>query len=191
MATVAIQQPVLVAEPSVITSVSVPGPSKEEPTFDASDIKRKYGEERDKRLHDRPEGNEQYKQFNGIFSKYLTDSYTPRVERQPMDIETDFLVLGGGFGGLCVGARLMEAGITNMRIMDKAGDFGGTWYWNVGVSQAALISYLLRIGRDILEQPVILVSLLAELLGHSRGLTLIDRGLYLHASCRRDWLYTH
>lgn len=85
----------------------------------------------------------------------------------------------------------MEAGITNMRIMDKAGDFGGTWYWNVGVSQAALISYLLRIGRDILEQPVILVSLLAELLGHSRGLTLIDRGLYLHASCRRDWLYTH
>lgn len=191
MATVTIQQSVSLAEPPVITSVLVLAPSKEEPTFNASDIKRKYREERDKRLHARPVGNEQYKQFNGVFSKYLTYSYTPRVEREPMDIETDFLVFGGGFGELSVGARLMEAGVTNMRIMDKAGDFGGTWYCNVGVFQAPSISYLLRIGRDILEQPAILVSLLAKLLGHSRGLTLIDRGLYLHASSRRDWLYTH
>ena len=26
--------------------------------------------------------------------------------------------------------RLQEAGITNFRIIEKAGDFGGTWYWN-------------------------------------------------------------
>ncbi len=27
-------------------------------------------------------------------------------------------------------ARLQEVGITNIRIIEKAGDFGGTWYWN-------------------------------------------------------------
>lgn len=137
MATAAVQQPLPVAEPLVTKSISIPVPSREQPIFDASEIKRKYREERDKRLNARPEGNEQYKQFNGIFSKYLTDPYTPRVEREPLNIEIDFLVLGGGFGGLCVGARLMEAGITNMRIIDKAGDFGGTWYWNVCLSLAA------------------------------------------------------
>lgn len=130
MATAAVQLPVPVAEPPVVTSAPILAPPKEEQVFDASEIKKRYLEERDKRLRARPEGNEQYKQFNGMFSKYLVDPYTPRIERDPMDIETDFLVLGGGFGGLSVGARLMEAGITNMRIMDKAGDFGGTWYWN-------------------------------------------------------------
>ncbi len=28
------------------------------------------------------------------------------------------------------GARLREAGIDSIRIIEKGGDFGGTWYWN-------------------------------------------------------------
>ena len=40
------------------------------------------------------------------------------------------MIVGGGFGGLLAAARLQEAGITNFRIIEKAGDFGGTWYWN-------------------------------------------------------------
>ena len=28
------------------------------------------------------------------------------------------------------GARLVEQGITDVRILEKGGDFGGTWYWN-------------------------------------------------------------
>ena len=28
------------------------------------------------------------------------------------------------------GARLREAGVKSIRIIDKGGDFGGTWYWN-------------------------------------------------------------
>ncbi|TID23325.1 phenylacetone monooxygenase [Venturia nashicola] len=119
MATAAVQQPVHVAEPSVGSSTSNPVP-QEEPSFDASDILKKYEEERDKRINLRPEGLDQYKHFNTIFSKDLSDPYTPRVEREPMVIETDFLVIGGGFAGLLLGARLMEAGITNMRIIDKA-----------------------------------------------------------------------
>lgn len=127
MATAAVQTATPVAEPPVITSTPIP--IVKELPFDIAELKKKYFHERDKRLEARPEGNEQYKEFKGIYSHYLTDPYTPRVERDPIDVEIDFLVLGGGFGGLCLAARLMEAGITNMRIMDKAGDFGGTWYW--------------------------------------------------------------
>jgi cyclohexanone monooxygenase len=37
--------------------------------------------------------------------------------------------VGGGFAGLVAGARLREAGV-DVRIIEKGGDFGGTWYWN-------------------------------------------------------------
>lgn len=96
--------------------------------FDAAEIKRRYLAERDKRL--RPDGNAQYREVKHDFGHYLEDPYTPRVGRAPIECSIDFLVLGGGFGGLLLGARLVEAGITNIKIIDKAGDFGGTWYWN-------------------------------------------------------------
>ena len=38
--------------------------------------------------------------------------------------------IGGGFAGLVTGARLKEAGVDDVRIIEKGGDFGGTWYWN-------------------------------------------------------------
>ncbi|HRD47346.1 MAG TPA: monooxygenase, partial [Caulobacter sp.] len=34
------------------------------------------------------------------------------------------------FGGLLAGARLREAGVASLRMIEKGGDFGGTWYWN-------------------------------------------------------------
>ena len=40
------------------------------------------------------------------------------------------VLIGGGFGGLLAGARLRELGVEDMRIIEKGGDFGGTWYWN-------------------------------------------------------------
>ena len=39
-------------------------------------------------------------------------------------------MIGGGFGGLLAGARLREAGVESIRMIEKGGDFGGTWYWN-------------------------------------------------------------
>lgn len=112
--------------PSVIPEL----PHSAEARSNIAEIKQKYLEERDKRLNARPEGNAQYKEFKGIFEKYLKDPYVQRVERRPINEEIDFLVLGGGYGGLCIAAELMRAGITNIRIIEKAGDFGGTWYWN-------------------------------------------------------------
>jgi cyclohexanone monooxygenase len=39
-------------------------------------------------------------------------------------------IIGGGFSGLLAGARLREAGIEDIRIIEAGADFGGTWYWN-------------------------------------------------------------
>jgi cyclohexanone monooxygenase len=133
MAAAAVEMPVIAAPASSLTDppqvqTSLIDELKRDLKFDPEEIKKRYLLERDKRL--RKDGNEQYKQFRGQFQHYLTDPYTPRVERDPVDIETDFMVLGGGFGGLCLAARLVEAGITDIKILDKGGDFGGTWYWN-------------------------------------------------------------
>ncbi|MFG1617534.1 flavin-containing monooxygenase [Nonomuraea wenchangensis] len=88
-------------------------------------LRRKYREERDKRL--RPDGNDQYLRLP---ADYLDDPYTPRTERAPKTDHVTVAVIGGGFAGLLTGARLKEAGVQDVRILDKAGDFGGTWYWN-------------------------------------------------------------
>ena len=40
------------------------------------------------------------------------------------------MIIGGGFGGLLLGGRLREAGFDDIRVIEKGGDFGGTWYWN-------------------------------------------------------------
>jgi cation diffusion facilitator CzcD-associated flavoprotein CzcO len=42
----------------------------------------------------------------------------------------DALIIGAGFSGICLGKRLLDEGIRNFRIADKAPKAGGTWYWN-------------------------------------------------------------
>jgi cation diffusion facilitator CzcD-associated flavoprotein CzcO len=96
--------------------------------IDKDALKQKYAEERAKRL--RPDGNEQYVRLAGQLSHYLEDPYTPVVEREPKRDHVTFAFIGGGFAGLVTGARLKEAGVEDVRIIDKAGDFGGNWYWN-------------------------------------------------------------
>jgi cyclohexanone monooxygenase len=97
--------------------------------FDPDALRAKYREERDKRL--RPEGNEQYQEVKGDFARYVDDPYVaPGFERPPLTDEVEVVVIGGGYGGLLAGARLREAGVQSIRMIEKGGDFGGTWYWN-------------------------------------------------------------
>ncbi|MBI1200671.1 MAG: NAD(P)-binding protein [Phenylobacterium sp.] len=99
------------------------------PTFDKAALLARYREERDKRL--RPDGNAQYLELKGShLAHYLDDPYTPMVERAPKTDHVTFAFVGGGFAGLVTGARLVEAGIKDVRIVEKGGDFGGAWYWN-------------------------------------------------------------
>jgi cyclohexanone monooxygenase len=96
--------------------------------FDPDRLRDKYRAERDKRL--RTDGNEQYIEIAGDFARYLEDPYVSPIERAPLFDEVEVAVVGGGFGGLLAGARLREAGIRDIRMIEKGGDFGGTWYWN-------------------------------------------------------------
>jgi cation diffusion facilitator CzcD-associated flavoprotein CzcO len=97
-------------------------------TVDKDALKRKYAEERDKRL--RPDGNDQYVRLTGQLAHYLEDPYTPPAEREPVRDHVTVAFIGGGLAGLVTGARLVEAGVDDVRIVEKGGDFGGTWYWN-------------------------------------------------------------
>jgi len=98
-------------------------------SFDPEALREKYRRERDKRL--RADGNEQYVEVKGRFAHFLDDPYaTPGFTRAPLADEVEVAVIGGGFGGLLAGARLRQAGVESIRMIDPASDFGGTWYWN-------------------------------------------------------------
>jgi hypothetical protein len=100
-----------------------------EPTklsFDPAELKKKYLAERDKRL--RPDAVDQYRFIDGHLSHYLKDPWTkPGFKRDPIHEEVDVVIIGGGYGAQLVAVRLIEAGVTNIRIIEKAGNFGGTW----------------------------------------------------------------
>jgi cyclohexanone monooxygenase len=104
-------------------------PPPEELGFDFLATKARYEQERDKRL--RTDGIDQYVEVKGELAHYVDDPYVEgRLERAPLRDEVDVLIVGGGFAGLMAAARLREAGIEKLRIIETAGDFGGTWYWN-------------------------------------------------------------
>ena len=98
-------------------------------TFDPDALRQKYRLERDKRL--RPDANAQYQSVEGDFSHFVDDPYVDSPKpRTGLRDTVDVAIIGGGFGGLITGARLKEAGFNDIRIIEKGGDFGGTWYWN-------------------------------------------------------------
>ncbi|MFE4537644.1 flavin-containing monooxygenase [Streptomyces scopuliridis] len=115
-----------------IPSGTSPDPTPQdhpEPGFDPEALRARYRAERDRRI--RPEGNKQYQRVDGEFGYYADDPYADRTaDRDPLHDRVEVLVIGGGFGGLLAGARLRQAGVESIRMIEKAGDFGGTWYWN-------------------------------------------------------------
>ncbi len=82
----------------------------------AEALREKYRHERDKRI--RPDGNEQYIEPKGRFGHFLEDPYTEVLEREPRTDEVTFAFIGGGFAGLCTGARLRQAGIDDVCIIE-------------------------------------------------------------------------
>ncbi len=97
--------------------------------FDPDALFAKYMAERDKRV--RPDGISQYVEIKSEFAHFIDDPYVePGFTRAPVNDDVEFAIIGGGFGGLLMGARLREAGFEKIRVVESAGDFGGTWYWN-------------------------------------------------------------
>jgi len=97
--------------------------------FDLDALKAKYREERDRRL--RKDGEDQYLTVDDDYAPFFEqDPYSPPIEREAISEELEVAVLGGGFAGLIAAGNLRLQGIDDFRIIEMAGDFGGTWYWN-------------------------------------------------------------
>jgi cation diffusion facilitator CzcD-associated flavoprotein CzcO len=96
-------------------------------------IKDRFAEARDLRLKHRPQGTAQYtSDFSGPLARYADDPYAtePGQARAPIDDTVEVLFIGGGFSALLTAARLRERGVTSIRLVERGGDVGGTWYWN-------------------------------------------------------------
>ncbi|NJQ04861.1 flavin-containing monooxygenase [Streptomyces lonarensis] len=91
-------------------------------------LRRRYRLERERRV--RPDGVGQYRTADAEFGYYAADPYTAPAARDPRRDAVDVAVIGGGFGGVLVGTHLRRRGVERVRIVEKGGDVGGTWYWN-------------------------------------------------------------
>ncbi|MBD59499.1 MAG: monooxygenase [Citromicrobium sp.] len=97
--------------------------------LDFEALSRRYEEEREKRLRSDAVG--QYRSLKGDLAAFDRD---PNAQSQPdrdsVRQSVEAVIVGGGFGGLLTAVQLAKRGITDLAIIDKGADFGGTWYWN-------------------------------------------------------------
>lgn len=99
------------------------------PKVTLDEARERYQKEREKRLRD--DGMAQFQEFKGVFEDFDTDpNVDPDFSRDPIVAEHDVLILGGGFGGMLAAVSLIREGVEDFAIIEKGGDFGGTWYWN-------------------------------------------------------------
>jgi cation diffusion facilitator CzcD-associated flavoprotein CzcO len=97
--------------------------------FDPETVRAKYLAERDRRL---VEGRSAIRDLtrDEFFAAFRNDPFTPVVPREPCVEELDVAIIGAGMAGLVTGAKLRDAGVERMRLIDEAGGVGGAWYWN-------------------------------------------------------------
>ena len=135
---------------------------------DLETIKERYSREKSLRLA--VGGNRQYVGMGEDAPLSLADPYTAPFERSSVEDSVDVLVVGGGFAGLLVAAALRKANAGKTRIIEAAGDVGGTWYWNRYPGAACDIeSYIyLPLLEETSYMPVERYSKAAEIRAHCR-----------------------
>jgi cation diffusion facilitator CzcD-associated flavoprotein CzcO len=107
-------------------------PKRRRPPEYYDEIKRRFTAERDLRLEYRPEGTAQFtSELTGELASYAIDPYAQeQTPREPLCDAVECLFIGGGFSALLTSARLRDNGVESIRIVERGGDVGGTWYWN-------------------------------------------------------------
>jgi cyclohexanone monooxygenase len=95
------------------------------PKVDVDSIQQRFAEERAKRL--REDG---YTQYVAASDDLIKDPWSSPEDREPVTDHVEYTFVGGGWAGILTGASLAKKGITDIRVIDRAGDFGGVWYWN-------------------------------------------------------------
>lgn len=101
------------------------------------DLQKKYEEERDKRINlkgmsqylDGPAGS-----LYALDVDPWVDNNTPIQQPVPDGGNVKIVIFGAGFGGICAAVRCLQQGaaasVEDILIVDPAGGFGGTWWWN-------------------------------------------------------------
>jgi cation diffusion facilitator CzcD-associated flavoprotein CzcO len=159
--------------------------------IDREALRVRYREERGKRL--RPDGNDQYLQPTGRFAWLLDDPYVEPFHRAPVSDEVTVAIIGGGFAGLVTGARLKEAGVDDVRVIEGGGDVGGAWYWNR--YPGAMCDTAAMIYMPLLEEtghlPSQKYTLANEIFGHARRIAthfgLYDNALFSTEVTSLEW----
>jgi cation diffusion facilitator CzcD-associated flavoprotein CzcO len=97
--------------------------------FDAEAVHAKYKGERDKRM---VAGRAAIRDLtrDEVFGEYLADPFVSVVSRDSLSEDVDVAIVGSGIAGVVVGAQLRKIGMKQIRLIDRAGGLGGTWYWN-------------------------------------------------------------
>ena len=100
--------------------------------FDPQQLAERYRQERARRV--REDAEAQFVEVDNdspFANRYLQeDPYSAPLQRAPINDERDVIVIGGGWVGMMTAARLAQAGVRDVRIIESGADFGGTWYWN-------------------------------------------------------------
>ncbi|KAL2204698.1 FAD/NAD(P)-binding domain-containing protein [Sarocladium strictum] len=116
-------------------------PPAEVDTTSLAFIRQKYAQEAEKRV--RPEGSKQFVALTHAEEARLRFlSQDPWVDHEALNARPSpvtnggtykFVIVGAGFGGLQFAVKLIESHLATpeeIRFVDAAGGFGGTWYWN-------------------------------------------------------------
>lgn len=156
------------------------------------ELRQKYRLERDKRL--RADGNSQYREVAGDLAHFVDDPHVePGFTREPIETEVEALLIGAGFGSLVLASELKKVGIDDIWIIDKAGDFGGTWYWNryPGVMCDVEAYIYLPLLEETGYVPTQKYAPGSEILAHAqriaRQLDLYEKALFQTGVTRMQW----
>lgn len=150
------------------------------PTLDPDAVRERYRIERERRMP--ATGERLYRDVQDGFAHLAADPYGAAPPREPLTDEVEVLVVGGGFGGLLCAARMVQAGVKTVRIVEAGSDVGGAWYWNRYPGAACDVeSYIyLPLLEETGYMPVERYSKAAEIREHTRRIA--DHfGLYEHA----------
>ncbi|ROV88023.1 hypothetical protein VSDG_09189 [Cytospora chrysosperma] len=124
-----------------MSSQETPAHSVAAGVLDAAATIQKYTEEAQKRVALR-QGKPIYSDLQTIQSeRFHSLAKDPWADHDALNArepplkdgdKTKVLILGGGFGALTAAIRLIQQGfdVNDIKLVDSAGGFGGTWYWN-------------------------------------------------------------